>query len=443
MEIVLRILIFIILFSSLWGQKIYLTSGNVFMLPSNSLASQFIQTDSGFVALFQNQKVTGAYQFFLVFLNKDLEFQYKIELENASIEFYNNIDYQMDTLRIFSAKSNIINDKAVVEYGFRIYDFKQKKVKPVYKKLAIRESLPSLSYTLHENEINPYQYHLIKLQNGYHLYYFQKKRLKSIDYTYICVKTFDEYFNLLNYYQKEITPFESLSIKQFFSFANISGLDIMIKDKNSRALGLFYHVKMEDSLWVSEISSKRFYFKHYLIDKKQSLGFLGNDKPEYAYFLNSNTPKDSMILETVFGNQEYEYHFDFYGEIVGYYPMVRKPPLYSIHNLYISNWITKKNIMLPYYNSCDLGNEMFIQPVLWNKICLINGTLNTKNFFELNRNPTYILWNFERQSILKEFFFNQPFALILSCPFLKSDKGAYFLGKNKDKYMFYKLEIQT
>jgi len=438
----LYILLFCLLFYNLYGQKVFLTSGNHFTLPSNSFPTQLVATDSGFFALFQNQKLTGAYQFFLVSLDKDLEFQYKIELENASTEFYNNIDYQNDTLRIFSAKSNVINDKNVVEYGYRIFDFKQKIVKNAYKKLAVRESLPSLNYIIDDNNINPYQYHLIKLQDVYHLYYFQKKKIKSIDYTYLSVKIFDKYFNFLNYFQKEITPFENISIVRFFKKDNLSGADLMIKNKNQDVTHLFYHVVTNDSLWVSEISSKKFFHKHYLIEKNQSLGILGNDKPEYAYFLNSNSAKDSMILESVFGNQNFEYEFNFFNHNMSYFPYVYKEPFFSIHNLFISNLLTKKSVMLPYYNSTSTEYKEFIQPVFWDNLCLINGKLNTKNYFEQNKNPSYIVWNFQRQSIIKEFFFNEPFGLILSRPFLKSESGAYFLGKNKDRFMFYRFEIQ-
>jgi hypothetical protein len=98
--------------------------------------------------------------------------------------------------------------------------------------------------------------------------------------------------------------------------------------------------------------------------------------------------------------------------------------------------------MLPYYNSTSTEYKEFIQPVFWDNLCLINGKLNTKNYFEQNKNPSYIVWNFQRQSIIKEFFFNEPFGLILSRPFLKSESGAYFLGKNKDRFMFYRFEIQ-
>ncbi|GIV43247.1 MAG: hypothetical protein KatS3mg035_0370 [Bacteroidia bacterium] len=419
-----------------------MTSGNSFVLPSNSLASQFISTDSGFVALFQNQKLTGSYQFFLVFLNKDLEYQYKIELENASTEFYNNIDYQNDTLRIFSARSNTINDQDVIEYGYRVYNFKQKKVNPAYKKLAVREALPSLNYVLSDNEINPYQYHLIKLSHVYHLYYFQKKKIKSIDYTYVCVKILDTSFNVINYFQKEITSFENISIAHFFQNSNASGMDIRIRNKNETSMNIFYHIKTEDTLWVSEVSSKKYFDKHYLLEKNQSLGITGPEKPEYAYFLNSNSPKDSLLLESVFGSHNYEYHFQYTSKNLAYFPYMKKSPLYSIHNLYITDWQAKRSIMLPYYTSTNLGNEMYVTPVFWDNLCLITGKMNTKNFFETHQNPTYILWNFEKQSIIKDFFFNQPFALILSRPFLKSSQGAYFLGKSKDQFMFYKLEIQ-
>ncbi len=438
----LLLLIFLLIISSkLHGQKVFMTSGNTFVLPSNSLPSQFIATDSGFVALFQNQKLTGSYQFFLVFLNKELEFQYKIELENAATEFYNNIDFQFDTLRVFSAKTNVINDKNVVEYGYRIFNFKQKKVIPAYKKLAVRESLPPLSYVINDQQINPFQYHLLKLSKGYHLYYFQKKKVKSIDYTYICVKIFDEYFNTLNYFQKEISPFENLQISHFFQNENQSGMDLKIRDKNESSINFFYHIKTEDTLWVSEISSKKFFNKHYLLEKNQSLGILGIEKPEYAYFLNSNSPKDSLVLESIFGSQNYQYHFQYDGNNLSYFPYIEKSPLYSIHNLYFTNWVTKRSIMLPYYNSTYLENEIYVKPVFWSNLCLIHGKMNSKNFFEPNQNPTYIIWNFERQSIVKEFFFNQPFTLILSRPFLKNSQGAYFLGKYKDQFMLYKIEI--
>lgn len=425
------------------GQKIFMTSGNAFVLPSNAIASQFIKTDSGFVALFQNQKLTGSYQFFLVFLDKELNFQYKYELENASTEFYNNIDFQYDTLRVFSAKSIILNNKNVVEYGYRIYNYKQRKINPAYKKLALREALPSLNYAIPENAINPYQYHLVKLKGVYHLYYFQKKRVKSIDYTYICVKIFDEYFNYLNYFQKEITPFENLAISNIFFDDYQSGMDLKINDKNNRNVFLFYHVRTSDTLWISEISTKKYFNKHLLLNKNQSLGILGSEKPEYAYFFNSNNLKDSLLLESVFGSQNYEYFFQYFDKYLGYFPYISKYPFFSIHNLYVTNLESKKSIMLPYYISTSIDYEIYLYPVFWNGLCLIAGKLNTKNYFEPNENPIYTFWNYEQQNIAKEFYFNQPFSLILQRPFLKNPNGAYFLGKNKDKFMFYKVEIHN
>lgn len=438
-----RLLLSLFLFSYAKCQKIFITSGNSFVLPSNALASQMIETDSGFVALFQNQKITGSFQFFLVFLNKELELEYKIELENASTEFYNNIDFQYDTLRVFSARSNVLNDQDVIEYGYKVFNFKQKKVNPAYKKIAVREALPSLNYTYSEDQINPFQYHLVKLNNFYHLYYFQKKKVKSIDYTYICVKILDKNFNIINYFQKEITPFEDLSIVSIFKDNLSSGLDLMIKNKKDASTNLYYHVKTNDTLWVSEISSKKFFNKHYLMDKNQSFGILGEEKPSFAYFLNSHSPKDSLVLESIFGNQNYQYNFSYQDYLLGYFPFIRKHPLYSIHNLYVTNIKSKKNVMLPYYVSTAIENEFYVTPVFWDNLCLIVGKINAKNYFEASENPVYTFWNFERQSLVKEFFFNQPFALILSRPFLKDTNGAYFLGKNKDQFMFYKVEIQN
>jgi hypothetical protein len=435
-------LFFCIIYGKLWSQKVYLISGNTFVLPSNSLPIQFIKTDSGYFALFQNQKITGAYQFFLVNFNTELEFQYKLELENASTEFYNNLDYENDTLRVFSAKSNLINNQNIVEYGYRIFDFKQKNLKPAYKKLAVREALPNLSYSISDNSINPYQYHLVKLDHFYHLYYFQKKKVKSIDYTYICVKIFDKYFNIVNYYQKEITPFENLFIENIFKKQDTSGMDLKIVNKNLESTSLFYHILTKDSLWISEISTKKFFQKHYLLDKNQSIGILGSEKPEYAYFLNSNSPKDSLILESIFGNFKYNYRFSFYSQNMAYFPYISKDLLFSIHNLYVTNLYSKKNVMLPYYISTDLENELYVCPVFWENLCLINGKLNSKNYFQLNQNQTYTIWNFERQSITQEFFFNEPFALMLQFPFLKNETGAFFIGKNKDRFMIYHLEIK-
>lgn len=427
-----------------WGQKIQLLSGNAFVMPSNSEITQLISLDTAYLALTSYQKLSGNYHFGLLLFNKDLDLIQKIELDNSQNDFYNFIDLQQDTVRIFSAIAKTINGLSVVEYGYRILDLPKRQVKPAIKKLATRESLPETVYPLNSLLLNPYEYRLFKTQDGYHLYYFQRKKQKSIYQTYACLKVFDHHFNFQQYYQKPIPPFEQLALLRKLNNGP-TGFDVAVKNQKNHAKTQFFHVYYKDSLQVTDLNLKSYFDKH-LLDEAQYIGILGDQKPEFAYFLESNNspPKDSLLFETIFNNQSFRYFFTYNRDksLLFFFPYKNNDDLFSIHNIFITDLKMKKNAMLPYFNSCNSLEIPFILPIFWDNLCMLQGKFNQKNFFQPNSYLTYTFWNFQKQTIVQEFVFNEPYALNLSRPFLKNAHGCLLYGKYKDRFMMYRIIIQ-